>query len=127
MAEATDKPAPRNYFPKVKEAREVLKVRAQEIVELYLENAKEAKDNGDHEVTMKSLQWLIEHMPADESGERMVETSVDKAAKAERPAGPMVQIGFALGGMNQKSLPPGEVIEGEVVEPVRGRKVGHGG
>ena len=118
----------RNYFPRVKEAREALKVRAHEIVKLYLANAKEAKKHGEHEVTMKSLQWLMEHMPADDDGGRMIEASIDKSAKADKPSGPQIQIGFALGGMSTpKQLSEGPIIEAEVIEPVRGRKAGHGG
>lgn len=112
---------PRDYFPKVKEAREVLKTKAEEILTLYLENAKEAKVSGEHDTVMRSLQWLMEHMPADDTGERMLDNSVDKQAKQERPSGPMVQIGFALGGM-PKQLPEGQVLDAEVVAPVKGIK-----
>ena len=102
----------REYFPKVREAREVLRERAIEILETYIAVIGEARKAGDHETATKSLQWLIEHMP-EEDGERMIEGSVDKPKQIEGNVGPQINIGFALGGLNQpKELPPAvEVID----------------
>ena len=102
----------RKYFSSVAAAREALRVRSHEILKLYLANAKRAMKAGDHEVVMKSLQWLMEHAPADEAGQRMVESSVDKVVEARGSTGPTIQLGFNLGGMPvQKALPTVEVIE----------------
>jgi hypothetical protein len=95
----------KGYFPKIKEAREALREKAVEIMEQYIANAKEAQADGDYEVAAKSLQWLMEHMPADEHGDRVVETSVDKQKQQEKPVGPGVHIGIVVGGVQAPALP----------------------
>lgn len=97
---------PKEYFSKVKVARELLKERAAELLEEYLDVVRRAKESGDLETAAKSLQWLLEHMPADE-GERIVERSVDKQADVQKqgPVGPAIRIGIAVGGLGQKALP----------------------
>lgn len=102
-----------NYFPKVREARQKLAEKAQEILEEYLLNIQAAKLKGDHETALKGLQWLIEHMP-DEEGESMVNSSIDKAKEKQiGGGGPTIQIGFQLGGITTppKALPDPEVID----------------
>ena len=107
----------RNAFGRVREAREALRDKASEILEAYLANAKEAQAAQEFETASKALQWLMEHMPADEeTGEKLVDTSVDKQAKQiEKNTMPSIQIGFALGGLPQtaKALPKPKV---EVIE-----------
>ena len=104
----------REYFPRVAEARQALKERAIEILESYLAVIAEARAAGDHETAAKSLQWLMDHMP-DDAGERMLESSVDKPKQLEQAQGPKIQIGIALGGINQpKQLATQTVID---VEP----------
>lgn len=102
-------------FPKVREARELLRQRAQEIIELYLQNAQDARDANDFETAEKSLRYLIEHMPRGDDGETLVDISVDKPKESDGPKGPIVQIGFALGGV-ERSLPPANVIDAEKVK-----------
>lgn len=82
----------------------------------------EARVSGDYETAAKSLQWLIEHMPADEGGDRMVEVSVDKKQEQiqKGPVGPAIQIGIQVGGLGQRSLPepkkPSDVSEAEIID-----------
>ena len=99
----------RDFFSKVKIARQLLKEKSEEILKQYLLVVDEARASGDYETAAKSLQWLIEHMPSDEDGDRMVEVSVDKKQEAKQtgPVGPAIQIGIAVGGIGagQKALP----------------------
>lgn len=105
---------------RVKEAREALKEKSAEIVELLIETAIDAKAHGEFETAAKSLQWLLEHMPADEDGGKVIDSSVDKQAKIDprKQVGPQIQIGFAIGGIPAaagatKQLPAVEVIDVE--------------
>jgi hypothetical protein len=105
----------KGFFTKVKIARELLREKAEEILAQYFEVIESAKQAGDHETAGKMLMWLIEHMPADEEGSRLVDISVDKkqeiTQKVDRPA---IQIGIQVGGVpTQKQLPP---IKAEVVD-----------
>lgn len=102
---------PREMFPKVREAREALKERAIEILESYIAVIGEARAAGNVEVATKSLQWLMEHMPA-EDGESLVDASIDKTKQTEQKTGPVINIGLALGGMpSQNALPAPTIIE----------------
>lgn len=106
------------FFPRVRQAREELRARAKEIIDLYLENAKNAMGAAEFETASKALQFLIEHMPADEDGAKLVDTSVDKQPKQVegKKGGPRIQIGVAIGLPKNKKLPPApeiEVIEAE--------------
>lgn len=105
-----------NKFTKVKEAREMLRSKAAEILEAYLLNATAAQAAGEFEVAAKSLQWLLEHMPKDSgSSEALVDTSVDKVAKTDGRKGNFgVQIMLAPTAPIPKALP--KAIEAEVVE-----------
>jgi hypothetical protein len=95
-----------SFFSKVRIARELLKEKAEEILTEYMEGVKKAQDAGNHDAALKALQWLMEHMPADE-GERVVDVSVDKKQESSQrgPEGPKIQIGIAVGGLGQRSLP----------------------
>lgn len=95
------------FFNKVAIARQLLKEKSEEILKQYLLVVDEARASGDYETAAKALQWLIEHMPSDETGERMVEVSVDKKQQEVAPAnsGPQIRIGIAVGGLGQKSMP----------------------
>jgi hypothetical protein len=86
-------------FSKVKEARELLKQEAENILRMYMETIKMAVAAGDFESALKAQQWLIDHMPNEEAV-RMIDISVDKPVLTEGPKGPQIQIGIALGGMN---------------------------
>jgi len=120
-----------DYIGKVGAARELLRARAEELLEQFITNAKDAQSAGDHETAAKSLQWLLEHLPADDDGARLVDRSVDKVDKAEKDRfdGPRIQIGLAVGPMlgpaaEQKALPPApevEVIDVPVKKPRRSR------
>lgn len=86
-------------FSTVRKAREAIKARAHELLDLQIAIIKAALAEGDYETAAKANQFLMEHIPA-EDGERMLETSVDKVNKDEQVyKGPMVNIGFQLGGI----------------------------
>jgi hypothetical protein len=114
--------APRRavYFPKVKEAREILKEKAQEILEMQLRIVTESLAGGDFETAMKANQFLLEHMPEDE-GVKVLDISVDKPKQVEGKTGPQISIGFALGGIpqSQPALPAADVkvIDATINEP----------
>jgi hypothetical protein len=115
-------PAPRpkasaRVFPSAQDAREAIRAQLAEVIEMYRDNIKLAIAAGDHEAAAKAMQWLMEHAPADAAGQRPIETSVDKQPKQveKGPAGPMVQIGFQLGGIGAKA--PLTTIEVSKVEP----------
>ncbi len=97
----------KQIFSKVALARELLREQASKILEDYLEVVAKAKDAGDYETAAKALQWLIEHMPADEAGDRLVDVSVDKKQQQQIVQAPApVQIGIMVGGLGQqKALP----------------------
>ena len=105
-------PVPAGFFKKVAQAREALKEKSHEILELYMENARKAAEAGDYEVAMKSLQWLLEHMPADSDGSKVVDTSVDKQPKqVERGSGTQIKIGIMNGGQAPKQIPSTTTVE----------------
>lgn len=93
-------------FSKVRVAREVLRERAEELINEYLDIASKAKDSGDYQTAAKAMQWLIEHLPADEDGTRVVETGVDKQQQqVVQQAPPQVRVGIVVGGIGGKQLP----------------------
>lgn len=104
------------YFPKVKEAREVLKGKALELHALYMRIIEGAIKKGDMETAMKATQWLLEHMP-NEDGVSMVDVSIDKPKQIEGKQGPSINIGFALGGIaERKAIPATVTIDAEPVD-----------
>ena len=113
----------KGFFTKVRVARELLKEKSEDILKEYLDVVQQAKVAGDYESAYKALQWLIEHMPADDDGSRLVEQSVDKKQEAsQQQTGPAIQIGIAVGGLcpqRQISLKKPEelpTVTAEVVE-----------
>ena len=114
--------ASRTIFSRVKIARELLRERAEEILDNYLDTVQKAKDAGDFETAAKSLQWLMDHMPAEDDGTRVVETSVDKQQQiVQQDTSPRIQIGISVGGSAPKQisiakpreLPKAEIIDAE--------------
>jgi hypothetical protein len=99
----------KGIFTRVKVARELLRQKAEEIFTEYMDVIQKAKDSGNYDAAAKHLQWLMEHMPAEEDGTRMVDSSVDKRTEVidSKPSGPAIQIGIKVGGIgeNQKKLP----------------------
>lgn len=109
-----------HIFTKVKIARELLREQAEEIVKLYMDNAKIAMAHGDYETAQKALQWLLEHMPSENDGTRVVDSGVDKQIQQQQgPTGPTIQIGIQVGGVPAKPIDapkkPTGFIEGSVV------------
>lgn len=80
---------------------------------MYYENIKAAALKGDHEVVMKSLQWIMERTPRDENGIGIIDISVDKLPSKEISAGQTINIGFKLGGLEER---PQQAIEGKVIK-----------
>ena len=103
-------PKPANLFPRVAEAREILRERAIEILEAYLAVAAQAKAAGKDDVALDAYKWLIEHMPrTDDKG--IIDSSAAKPKEIDSgPKKPIIQIGIALGGTQPKQL-PAQVID----------------
>jgi hypothetical protein len=103
-------------FVRIREARELLRQKAAEILDLYMKNALSAHEAGEYETASKSLQWLIEHMPKDEeTGQTVVDTSIDKVSRDGRKGGDRIQILLAP----TAPLPPrlaAHTVEGELRE-----------
>ena len=110
----TKKAANPKPFSRIREAREALLAQAEELIELYIKNAKNAMAAGDYESASNSLKWLIEHIPA-QDGVTLIARGIDQGKPDEGNKGPVVQIGIQLGGVTPKELPPAvEVID---IEP----------
>jgi len=102
----------------VRKAREALRGKAQELLDEYRMMIKQAAASGKYEEALKAQQWLLDHVPA-EDGERIFDTSVDKAAPVDSgPRAPTFQLGIMVGGLDQKQLPalPEIVIERDVTK-----------
>lgn len=112
---------PKQFLSKVAIARQLLREKSEEMLKQYMLVIDEARASGDYETAMKGLQWLIEHAPADEAGERVVDVSVDKKQQVvdQGPVRAPIQIGIQVGGLGQHSLPnpkkPKELV-GEVID-----------
>ena len=109
-------------FSKVKVARQALRDKAEEILAEYMDTIAQAKSMGDHATAAKMLQWLLEHLPGDEDGSKMIDVGIDKNPTPVQtgPTGPTIQIGIAVGGVPNagKALPKPEVkaISGEIID-----------
>lgn len=102
------------YFPKVKEAREYLLEQAKARLELQDKLIAEAAAAGEYDAALRANQWVIEHTPANEEGQRVIDPSASKPKElSEGSKGPIVQIGIAFGGI---SSPEPKKIEGEVID-----------
>lgn len=111
---------PDQFFSKVKVARDVLRARAEQIINEYMDIAAKAKDAGDYKTASKTLQWLIEHMPSDDEGTKVIDASVDKEKTViASQAPPPVQIGIVVGGAAPKQIAkpkPKELPKVEVID-----------
>jgi len=110
----------KGFFTKVKVARELLRSKAEDIINEYMDVAAKAKDAGDYLTAAKALQWLIEHMPSEEDGTRIVDGSVDKQiTPVQGDSRPTIQIGIQVGGSAPNQLPiakPRELPKVEVID-----------
>jgi len=105
----------KGFFTKVKIARELLREQADTILKDYLDVVSKARDAGEYETAAKALQWLIEHMPSEDDGTRILDTGIDKEVKPQQQDNrPAIQIGIQVGGVapqkqltvtDQKALP----------------------
>ena len=96
----------RVYFSKVKEAREKISSEALELYDMYKGLIRDAIVAHDFETASKGLQFIMDHIPADSEGTRLLDPSVDKPKQVEGNKGPTIQIGFQLGGVNIPSELP---------------------
>ena len=93
----------RVFFTKVKVARDLLRERADVLLQQYLNIVDMATAAGDYETAAKAMQWLMDHMPAEDDGTRIVDVSVDKKQQQVQPqALPQIQIGIAVGGVSKE-------------------------
>lgn len=100
------------YFSKVKEAREALAKRALEVFELQMKIAQDALAAQNFTEANKAVQFLLEHMPKDEEGITLLDSSVDNVKETKGSSGPTIQIGIALGPKREpKELAPSSPIE----------------
>ena len=102
-------------FSSVRKARSLLREKQEEILQFYINLAKQAAANGDFE-TAEKIGWKLLDHGADDDGTTTIAPSVDIKAKqiTESAAkGPTINIGVAIGGLGQKSLPesPIEVVD----------------
>lgn len=102
-------------LPRVREAREKLAEKANDILDMYLATITEAREAGEVGEALKGLQYLLEHLPADMmTGERVLDQSIDKQAKevGQKRTTPSIKIGVAIGGLPpQQALPPPAAVE----------------
>lgn len=105
-------------FSKIAAARELIRERAEEILDLLINNAKMAQARGQHDVADKTYKWLLEHMPTAPGEESIINPSIDKQqVTVSKDSGPRIQIGIQVGGTSgkQKAIPSSsEIID---VEP----------
>lgn len=109
-------------FSSVRKAREALKEKAHELLLLQIAIIKGALNEGDFETAAKANQFLLEHIPADEDGGKVLDVSVDKKQIEEGYKGPAVNVSFQLGGIpqSQPALPE-PAIEIIPIEPEQSR------
>lgn len=99
-------------FAKARRAREVLRERELQILEEYMVTLKQAAASGKFAEALEGYRWLLDHMPANEEGERLVDPSVDKNKQIDTGVkGPVINIGFKLGGTGETQ----KVIHGETI------------
>ena len=113
-----------SYFPRIREARELLMSKAEELIQLQMAIVKKSMEIGDFETASKANQFLLEHVPADpDSSVRVLDISIDKPKESQGGhSGPIIQLGFSLGGLKApdaidapkvevKELPEAVIIE----------------
>lgn len=103
----------RDMFPKIKEARELLKGRALAMAEKYEAAVDAAIKKGDYDVALKAMQWFILHAPNHE-GVTIVDPSVDNPKPAEKNKGPRIQIGIKLNEQSRVPFNQPEALPAEV-------------
>lgn len=110
-----EKGSKRTYFPRVTEARNFLRDKAKDLLELQIKLIMEAAASGEYESATKANQWLIEHLPAGDDGVRVIDTSASKPKEiAQGTVGPTVNIGIAFGGIQASEAP--KQVTGEVID-----------
>ncbi len=95
----------RVYFPKVREARELLREKALDLVNKQIDMIDQAAKEGKVDVALEANQWLLEHTPAGDDGERVIDASAAKPKELEGRQGPMIQIGIALDAKPKELAP----------------------
>lgn len=112
MSEQTNLQVGGPYFKSsVKKAREALKHRANEILERYFKMIDLAVAAEDFETANKAFQFLIEHMPKEET-EAIIDESAAKPKQIEKGyGGPVINIGVKVGGATKDALPEPVTID----------------
>lgn len=110
------KDRPQSPFSRLKEVRDALRGKAEELVASYLRNVELAEQAGNHEVALKSLQWLILHLPKDADGAGLLDRSIDtqQQEQGQIDKTPRISIGIALGGVQKPK--PALVAKSEVID-----------
>lgn len=97
-------------FSKVKEARKALLTAAEDIRDLYMKSIVQAIADGEYAAAQQGLQWLMEHMPADEDGVKMIDQNIDKPkVDSGKNNGPQINIGVQLGGLSPRQALPAAI------------------
>lgn len=91
----------KEYFPKVKEAREALREKALLLLEKYERIIDAAIDAGQLDVAAIHTQWLLDHMPRGE-GSGVIDSSASKPKEVQGPIGPQIAMSIQLGGMTRE-------------------------
>lgn len=107
----------RPAFPRIAEVREMLKARAEELLNLQRRIIYEALANQDYETANDANQFLLKHLPPDEQGVHLLDHDIDKPKDTGKQLGPQISIGFALGGLPQPQQLPAPKIEVIDVSP----------
>lgn len=110
----------KGYFPKVAEARKLLTDEADWWMKFYKQVAIDALAAQEFVTAEKVAAFILTHMPEDEETGTLLGTDIDKNREPDQKGlgGPSIQIGVALGGMNQQKALP-EVTQIEIVEAVK--------
>lgn len=102
-------------FKRLREVREMLRQQAAELIAEYMVTAKEAREAGEFEAAGKMIWNLIEHMPAEEDGTKLVDVSVDKQPKIDnKKTDNRIQILLAPTAPMVRQLPTKQVLDAEV-------------
>lgn len=97
-------------FSAVKRVRDKLREDSEALYTEFRTALKMAVAGGNYEAAIKGYTWLFPHIPADEDGTRIIDSDIDKQQPLESEnKGPVIQIGFSLGGVNKLEQPAIEV------------------
>lgn len=109
MPTAQEKP---REFASLRKVRERMQSRADEALDIFFNNLRNAGIAQDYDVVQKGIEWYFAHIGKDTEGETVISQSIDAVKQVEGQKGPIIQVGVAIGGVTkQKELPAAEVID----------------